>query len=63
MLTMQPSYNVYKPNELMACLDTVTDKNEEVQNFFATFSFSKILNQNIDKGNSNCKNICRAIIS
>jgi hypothetical protein len=30
----------------------VTDESEEVNNFFSTFSFTSILNQNMDKGNS-----------
>jgi len=45
-------YNVYKPEQLVNLLDTVTEKNEEVIKFFANFSFNKIINQNIDKGNS-----------
>ena len=48
----QIEYNVYKPEELIVCLNTVTDENEEVNNFFSTFTFSNILNQNMDKGNS-----------
>ena len=48
----QIEYNVYKPEELIVCLNTVTDENEEVNNFFSTFTFSNILNQIMDKGNS-----------
>jgi len=51
-MNYQVDYNVYKPEELVECLNTVTDENEEVNNFFSTFSFTNILNQNIDKGNS-----------
>jgi hypothetical protein len=45
-------YYVYKPEELYTCLNSITEENEEVKNFFSTFSFTNILNQNIDKGNS-----------
>lgn len=51
-MNYQAEYNVYKPDELVACLNTVTDENDEVNNFFSTFSFTSILNQNIEKGNS-----------
>ena len=45
-------YNVYKTEELLNVLTNITDKNEEIEKFFANFSFSNIINQNIDKGNS-----------
>lgn len=51
-MNYQVEYNVYKPEELAAHLNAVTDENEEVNNFFSTFSFTNILNQNMDKGNS-----------
>ena len=51
-MNYQPTYSVYKPEDLIAQLNTVTDINEEVAQFFSTFSFTNILNQNIDKGNS-----------
>ena len=51
-MNYQVEYNVYKPEELAAYLNAVTDENEEVNNFFSTFSFTNILNQNMDKGNS-----------
>jgi hypothetical protein len=45
-------YNVYKTDELIGVLNNQTEKNEEIEKFFANFSFSNIINQNIDKGNS-----------
>jgi hypothetical protein len=45
-------YNVYKTEELLNVLTNITDKNEEIEKFFANFTFSNIINQNIDKGNS-----------
>lgn len=51
-MNYQPTYSVYKPEDLITQLNTVTDINEEVAQFFSNFSFSNILNQNIDKGNS-----------
>lgn len=51
-MNCQVEYNVYKPEELATYLSAVTDENEEVNNFFSTFSFTNILNQNMDKGNS-----------
>ena len=51
-MNYQVEYNVYKPEELATYLSAVTDENEEVNNFFSTFSFTNILNQNMDKGNS-----------
>jgi hypothetical protein len=45
-------YNVYKTEDLLNVLTNITDKNEEIEKFFANFSFSNIVNQNIDKGNS-----------
>lgn len=48
----QVAYSVYKPEDLINQLNTVTEINKDVSNFFSTFSFSNILNQNIDKGNS-----------
>jgi hypothetical protein len=51
-MTSQLSYSVYKPEEIISVLDTVTEENEKIVDFFSTFSFSNILNQNIDKGNS-----------
>jgi hypothetical protein len=51
-MTYQVQYSVYKPDELVTQLNTVTETSDEVQNFYSTFSFSNILNQNLDKGNS-----------
>jgi hypothetical protein len=48
----QIEYSVYKPEELIECLNTVKSENEEVKKFFSSFSFNNILNQNIDKENS-----------
>ena len=45
-------YNVYKTEDLLNVLTNITDKNEEIEKFFANFTFSNIINQNIDKGNS-----------
>ena len=45
-------YNVFKTDELINVLTNITDKNEDIEKFFSTFSFSNIINQNIDKGNS-----------
>jgi len=45
-------YKVYKTDELIGVLNNQTEKNEEIEKFFANFSFSNIINQNIDKGNS-----------
>jgi hypothetical protein len=46
------SYTVYKPTDLMDCLNSVDDTFEEVNTFYSSFSFSSIVNQNLDKGNS-----------
>jgi hypothetical protein len=46
------SYYVYRPNELIEKLNEVNEKNEEVKEFFKNFSFSNILNQNLEKSNS-----------
>jgi hypothetical protein len=51
-MNYQVEYNVYKPEELVTYLNAVSEENEEVNNFFSTFSFTNILNQNMDKGNS-----------
>ena len=51
-MNYQPTYSVYKPEDLITHLNTVSEINKDVSNFFSTFSFSNILNQNIDKGNS-----------
>jgi hypothetical protein len=48
----QVEFYVYKPEELSLLLNDVTEENQEVNNFFSSFSFTKILNQNMDKGNS-----------
>lgn len=48
----QATYSVYKPEDLVSRLNAVSELNQDVSNFFSTFSFSNILNQNIDKGNS-----------
>ena len=45
-------YNVYKPADLIAKLDTVSDKFDEVTEFYSKFSFNDIINQNLDKGTS-----------
>jgi hypothetical protein len=51
-MNYQVVYSVYKPEDLITHLNTVSEINKDVSNFFSTFSFSNILNQNIDKGNS-----------
>ena len=51
-MNYQIQYSVYKPEELVEQLNTVTDTCDEVKNFYSTFSFSNIINQNVDKGNS-----------
>lgn len=51
-MNYQVQYSVYKPEDLIVHLDTVTDTFEEVHKFYSTFSFSNIVNQNLDKGNS-----------
>lgn len=45
-------YNVFNPVELVSVLNNVTEENDEIHKFFSTFSFNKIINQNLDKGNS-----------
>lgn len=52
MMNYQIQYSVYKPEELVVQLNTVSDSSDEVKNFYSTFSFSNIINQNVDKGNS-----------
>ena len=51
-MNYQTQYSVYKPQELVAQLNTVKDTYDEVQQFYSTFSFTSIVNQNLDKGNS-----------
>ena len=51
-MNYQVTYSVYKPEDLIIQLNTVSEINQDVSKFFSTFSFSNILNQNIDKGNS-----------
>jgi hypothetical protein len=51
-MNYQVQYIVYKPDDIIAQLDTVTDTFDEVINFYSTFSFSNIVKQNLDKGNS-----------
>jgi hypothetical protein len=51
-MNYQVAYSVYKPEDLIAHLNTVSETNKDVNDFFSKFSFSNILNQNIDKGNS-----------
>lgn len=51
-MNYQIQYSVYKPDELITQLNTVKDASTEVFNFYSTFSFNNIVNQNIDKGNS-----------
>lgn len=51
-MSFQVQYSVYKPDELVSQINTVTDTFDEVQKFYSTFSFSNIVNQNLDKGNS-----------
>ena len=45
-------YSVYKTEDLFNKLDSCTEKNEKVINFFSTFSYNSIINQNIAKDNS-----------
>jgi len=52
IMNYQIQYSVYKPEELVGQLNTITDISDEVKNFYSTFSFSNIINQNVDKGNS-----------
>lgn len=51
-MNYQVQYSVYKPEDLISHLDTVTDTFDEVTKFYTTFSFSNIVKQNLDKGNS-----------
>ena len=46
------SYEVYNYNEFLSKLNTFTEPNTDVENFFKNFSFSEITNHNIEKGNS-----------
>lgn len=52
IMNNQTEYCVYKPDELMNQLNTVVDILDDAKNFYSTFSFSSIVNQNLDKGNS-----------
>lgn len=45
-------YSVYKPDELFNKFEQVTDQSNDVNNFFANFKFSTIINQNNAKNNS-----------
>lgn len=45
-------YNVYPNDKLVEYLSGITDKNEEIVTFFNNFSYNKVINQNLDKGNS-----------
>jgi hypothetical protein len=51
-MNYQTEYSVYKPDELLTCLNNVNDENQEVLNFFSTFSFTDVLTQNAEKENS-----------
>lgn len=51
-MNYQVQYSVYNPQELVSHLETVTDISDEMQKFYSNFSFSNIVNQNLDKGNS-----------
>lgn len=51
-MNYQIQYSVYKPEELVSQLNIVHDECDEVKDFYSTFSFSNIINQNVDKGNS-----------
>lgn len=51
-MNLSNEYTVYKPEEILEELEKVKDENEEVKKFFESFSFDKILNQNIEKNNS-----------
>jgi hypothetical protein len=51
-MNMSVGYTVYKPEEIILELDKVQEENEEVKKFFSSFSFDRILNQNIEKNNS-----------
>lgn len=46
------NYYVYNSNELVEKIDSLDETNVEVDLFFKQFSFSKIINQNVAKGNS-----------
>lgn len=48
----QEEYSVYKPDNLINVLNTVNSLDVNVIEFFKNFSFNKIVNQNIEKGNS-----------
>lgn len=45
-------YSVYKTDKLIDFLSNNTMKNEDIKQFFQTFSFTHVINQNLDKGNS-----------
>ena len=45
-------YNVYPNDKLVEYLLGIKDNNEEIEKFFNNFSYNKVLNQNVDKGNS-----------
>jgi hypothetical protein len=51
-MNYQIQYTVYKPEELIEQLDIVEAIDDTVLNFYSTFSFTNIINQNVDKGNS-----------
>ena len=49
---MEEKYNIYNINHLITELNLVDDKNENVIDFFNTFSFTSIVNHNNAKENS-----------
>jgi CHAT domain-containing protein len=48
----EPIYSVYNYKDLYEKLNTITDKNEDVVNFFKNFTFDIVVNHNIAKNNS-----------
>lgn len=51
---IQPAsqYTMFDHNELLSSLDSLTETNADVVNFFEQFSFDKIINQNMSKSNT-----------